>query len=182
LSSNENIKKELQQLQQVTEKQTAIDSKLDELVGLLSNSEIDSRKIKQLKQRVNQALDQVEATKNHHMSTIDTQTAGDAENRAQLLNEFSVLLASHPVDSRMSKKFLRVERFSKLFLVLISVLLILLGFAMIVMPAPPYFEMFTIFYFNPEDGVTLMDVISLLIILSGIYLLVKSINKTTSLV
>jgi hypothetical protein len=65
-------------------------------------------------------------------------------------------------------------------LILISLVLIMLGFAMIIMPAPPYFEMFTIFYFNPQDGVTLMDVISLLIILTGVYLLVKSIYKPLS--
>jgi hypothetical protein len=84
------------------------------------------------------------------------------------------------VDSKMSKKYLRGERISKFFLVLISLVLIMLGFAMIIMPAPPYFEMFTIFYFNPQDGVTLMDVISLLIILTGVYLLVKSIYKPLS--
>jgi uncharacterized membrane protein YozB (DUF420 family) len=59
----------------------------------------------------------------------------------------------------------------------IGIVMIALGFAMIVMPAPPYFEMFTIYYFNQDDGITIMDVISLLIILAGVYLLVRSLNR-----
>ena len=58
--------------------------------------------------------------------------------------------------------------------------MITLGFGMIIMPAPPYFEMFTIFYFNQNDGITIMDLISLLIILAGIYLLIKAIVRNPS--
>ena len=57
--------------------------------------------------------------------------------------------------------------------------MITLGMGMIIMPAPPYFEMFTIFYFNPNDGVTIMDLISLLIVFTGVYLLVSSLLKKT---
>jgi hypothetical protein len=45
------------------------------------------------------------------------------------------------------------------------------------MPAPPYFEMFTIFYFNQNDGVTLMDLIALLIVFTGVYLFLSSVLK-----
>lgn len=38
--------------------------------------------------------------------------------------------------------------------IIIALLLILLGFGMIIMPAPHYFEMFTLFYLNPNDGFT----------------------------
>lgn len=167
------------QLQQVTTKQADIDVKLDELLTLLNKSDIDSEKVKQIRLRVNSALDNAGTYPNEldAFKQIDTQ---GADNRADLLDEFSVLLASHKVDSNMSKKYLRGERISRIFLITISLVLILLGFAMIIMPAPPYFEMFTIFYFNPQDGVTLMDVISLLIILTGIYLLVKSVYKQLS--
>ena len=64
-----------------------------------------------------------------------------------------------------------------LLLMVIGILMIGLGFAMIVMPAPPYFEMFTIYYFSADDGVTLMDIISLIIILAGVYLVIRSINR-----
>ncbi len=169
----------MEQLQLIGDKQAAIDTKLDELVSLLAKSEIDSYKVKQIRVRVNNALDQA-GTYRDELNAFKQIDAQNGSNRNNLLDEFSVLLASHQVDSKMSKKYLRGERISKFFLVLISLLLITLGFAMIIMPAPPYFEMFTIFYFNPQDGVTLMDIISLLIILTGIYLLVKSVYKKLS--
>jgi hypothetical protein len=49
--------------------------------------------------------------------------------------------------------------------------------AMIIMPAPPYFEMFTVFYFNDNDGVTIMDIISLLIVFTGVYLFLNAVLK-----
>ncbi|MFD1257352.1 hypothetical protein ACFQ3S_11140 [Mucilaginibacter terrae] len=179
MSKHENIKKEVEQLQQVTHKQAAIDHKLDELVSLLAKSEIDSEKVKQIRLRMNNALDKAGTYRDQLNAFKHIDVEGTA-NRANMLDEFTVMLASHQVDSTMSKKYLRGERISKFFLILISLVLIMLGFAMIIMPAPPYFEMFTIFYFNPQDGVTLMDVISLLIILTGIYLLVKSVYKQFS--
>jgi hypothetical protein len=53
--------------------------------------------------------------------------------------------------------------------------MIIMGFGMIIIPAPPFFEMFTIYYFNQNDGITVMDLISLLIILAGIYFLIRGI-------
>lgn len=168
----------MEQLQHAVNSHAAIDAKLDELLTLLAHSDIDSEKAKQVKQRLNEALPtahyrgQIDAFKQIKVSPLD--------DRASMLDEFSVMLASHEVDSKMAKKYLRGERIAKGVLSIIGLVLIMLGFAMIIMPAPPYFEMFTIFYFNPNDGVTLMDVISLLIILSGVYLLVKSIYKKLS--
>jgi hypothetical protein len=179
LSKHENIKKEVEELQQVSQKQAAIDSKLEELENLLAKSEIDSEKVKQIRVRMNNALDQA-GNYQDSLDAFKNINVNDTTDRANMLDEFSVMLANHQVDSNMSKKYLRGERISKFFLILISLVLIMLGFAMIIMPAPPYFEMFTIFYFNPQDGVTLMDVISLLIILTGVYLLVKSIYKPLS--
>lgn len=64
--------------------------------------------------------------------------------------------------------------------IVIALLLILLGFGMIIMPAPPYFEMFTLFYLNPNDGVTIMDVISLIVAFIGVYLLISALSKRKS--
>ena len=65
------------------------------------------------------------------------------------------------------------ESLSKYVLIALSIIMIILGLGMIIMPAPPFFEMFTIFYFNRNDGITIMDLISLIIILSGVYFLIK---------
>jgi len=43
---------------------------------------------------------------------------------------------------------------------------------MIIMPAPPNFEVFTIFFITQEDGVTLMDVIALIIVFSSIFIII----------
>jgi hypothetical protein len=176
LASHENIKKHVSRAQQSVNKQNTVDAKLNEFVALLAQSDIDSEQAKNIRLRINQALDgsmshkeQIAAFKNFEIS--------DNASRADLLDEFSVLLSGHQIDSEASKKYLRTERISRGVIIAISVVLIALGFAMIIMPAPPYFEMFTIFYFTPDDGVTLMDLISLLIILCGIYLLIRSIYK-----
>ncbi|OLY91852.1 hypothetical protein SAMN05444008_109103 [Cnuella takakiae] len=63
--------------------------------------------------------------------------------------------------------FLRVTTF------LIGILLVTIGLSLIIMPAPsPTFEIATLIYFNPNDGVTIMDLISLLVIFVGIYLII----------
>lgn len=67
--------------------------------------------------------------------------------------------------------------FSRMIKMIISILLITLGFAMIILPAPPYFEIFTIFYFNEQDGFTLMDLISLLVVFSGVSSLIIALQK-----
>ncbi|MBS7566248.1 hypothetical protein KHS38_17705 [Mucilaginibacter sp. Bleaf8] len=179
MDSNENIKKEVTRLQQSAGKEEAIDAKLDELVALLAQSDIDSDKIKDIRLRVNEALDN---TKSYREQIAAFQQIDTDENasRAALLDEFSILLSNNQIDSNISRQYLRGERLSRFFLILISLVMIALGFAMIIMPAPPYFEMFTIYYFTPDDGVTLMDLISLLIILSGIFLLIRSIYKKVS--
>lgn len=56
-----------------------------------------------------------------------------------------------------------------------------LGISMIVITAPSgAFEIATIYYFNPNDGITVMDLISLIIALSGLYLFVATIIPNRS--
>jgi uncharacterized membrane protein len=69
------------------------------------------------------------------------------------------------------------EKAKRIVLIAISVSMAVLGLAMIIMPAPPYFEMFTIFYFSKDDGITLMDVISVIILLTGVYLFLNATIK-----
>ncbi|HVZ24541.1 MAG TPA: hypothetical protein VG842_00700, partial [Sediminibacterium sp.] len=61
------------------------------------------------------------------------------------------------------------------FKAIVALLIIMLGFAMIILPTPASFEIYTLFYFNEQDGFTLMDLISLLIIFTGIYILLTSV-------
>jgi hypothetical protein len=176
LSIGNNIKKEVEGFHQSAENETAIDQKLDELVTLLSKTQINSDDAKRYRQKFDNALnrkgistEQVEAFK-----SIENSNAS----REDLLDEFSILLASNQFDSRVTKKRRRTgDKMSRVVLFIISITMITLGFGMIIMPAPPFFEMFTIFYFNPNDGITIMDLISLLVVLFGVFFLIKAIIR-----
>lgn len=173
-----NITKERTEFPYMAENKAEIDEKMNELVELLLKSDISSETAKAMRDRLNTAIngsgpafEQIAA-----FQKLDT----DNTPREALLDEFSILLSNNQFDSKISKKYLRGDRLSKIVLIVISVVMITLGFAMIIMPAPPFFEMFTIFYFTRDDGITLMDLISLLIILAGIYFLIKGIYRNTT--
>ncbi|MCC8423761.1 hypothetical protein [Mucilaginibacter sp. UR6-11] len=167
---------EISDLQAAAEKEVVIEEKLDELIALLSQSEFDSETIKQYQQKLNAVIEN-KTTDKADFKVFKIIDQKDKESREQLVDEFSTLLISHKFNSKSSSRYLKTERTNKVILMLISIIIIALGFAMIIMPAPPYFEMFTIFYFSRDNGVTLMDLISLAIIFSGIYLFVRVLYK-----
>ncbi|RZA00770.1 MAG: hypothetical protein EOP47_12985 [Sphingobacteriaceae bacterium] len=175
MSNEINNKKEAARMYQKPENELAVNQKLDELIALLADNNIDSWKARDLKQRINKAIQNSKECN----TNIDAFKNLDIDNtpRADLLDEFSILLSSHKIDSNTTKKYIRTERSANVVLMVISIVMITLGLAMIIMPAPPSFEVFTIFYFTTNDGVTLMDLVSLLIVLSGIYLLIKSMHQ-----
>ena len=175
MSIENNIRKEAKDLHQPDEEREAINQKMDELVSLLSTSNLDNETVKLYKQRFDNAIarqgiqmEQVEAFQS--LDSLDV-------SREELLDEFSTLLSGHRFDSRVAKKRRIGEGLSRVVLFVISLTMITLGLGMIIMPAPPFFEMFTIFYFNSHDGVTIMDLISLLVILSGIFFLIKALIR-----
>ncbi|GAA4315994.1 hypothetical protein GCM10023149_12820 [Mucilaginibacter gynuensis] len=157
------------------DKELAINKKLDELIELLAETNIDSEKAKGLQAKVNKAIEK-SSTSNVGIEAFANLDV-DNTSRADLLDEFSILLSSHQIDSNVSKSYIRTEKSANWVLMAISIVLITLGFAMIVMPAPPSFEIFTVFYFTQNDGVTVMDLVSLLVVLCGVYLLIKSFHK-----
>jgi len=152
------------------------EEKLDELILMISQSDLDTENIIRLQQKFNNAIELTNKHKNP-ISAFEVIDSKDHASREDLLNEFSTLLLSNKIDSKITSNYLKARRTSRLFLMLIGIVMIVLGFAMIIMPAPPYFEMFTIFYFSQDDGVTLMDLISLAIIFTGIFVFIRSIYK-----
>lgn len=162
----------------MAENKAEIDKKMNELIALLAKSDISSETAKAMRDRFDDAvkssgpkLEQIEAF--HKLDTDNT-------SREALLDEFSILLSNNQFDSKLTRKHFRGDRLSKIVLGVIGIVMITLGFAMIIMPAPPFFEMYTIFYFTRDDGITVMDVISLLIILAGVYFLIKGVYRTTA--
>lgn len=176
------ILKEVKSLQKVNDQQSDIQSKLDELIALLDESKLDSDSVKFLQQKFNNAVESATISKEQVDEFKRIDDLSETASREELLDQFSILLTSSRIDSKLSTKFIRREKASSLIMFLVGTVMVALGFAMIVMPAPPYFEMFTIYYFNQDDGVTLMDLISLLIILAGVYFMVLSLfkNRTRS--
>jgi len=174
--NKKNIKNEVESLKEAATTDKVIDEKLDELILLLSKSNLDTASAKIYKQRFDEAIEQTGTLKEqiHAFKVIDEKKTASRE---ELLDDFTMLLSSNYIDTETSKSYLKGEKLSKIVLGAIGVVMIAMGFAMIIMPAPPYFEMFTIFYFNADDGVTLMDLISLVIILAGVYLLLKSFYR-----
>ncbi|SKB72603.1 hypothetical protein [Dyadobacter psychrophilus] len=97
--------------------------------------------------------------------------------REELLEGLEKLLSENKIDSKISSSYIRRNAIQKFVMFILAILLIVFGFAMIIMPAPPSFEIFTVFYFNANDGVTIMDLVSLLIIFGGVLLFVLNFNK-----
>ena len=176
--NNENtIANEVKNLQQIDESHASIEQKLDELLILLAESHLDSESVKTFQDRFNNAVQYTVANKQQIREFKKIDEISDTSSREELLDQFSVLLVNSRFDSKLSSRFIRQERMSAIVLFLVGTTMVTLGFAMIVMPAPPYFEMFTIYYFNRDDGVTLMDLIALCIIFAGAYLMIRAFYK-----
>lgn len=171
------IAKEVSGFEKINEQHTDIEKKLDELITLLDQSTLDSQSIKVLQQRFNKAIEITDLKKDQIAEFKKMDALSETSSREEMLDEFAILLTNSRIDSEASSRFIYKERASAIVLTIISLLMIGLGFAMIIMPAPPYFEMFTIYYFNENDGITIMDCISLLIILAGIYLLITTFYR-----
>ena len=172
MSSNEKIKEQIRQIIAVEESPESIERKLDELVFLLENGKLDSEQVKKLQHKFTTA---VTARELNFKELEQFQELDDAAStREEHVINLENFLLTHQVDSTLSRKLQIAERAKQIARACIALLMITLGFSMIILPAPPNFEMFTIFYFNINDGVTLMDLISLLVVFTGIYLLITT--------
>jgi len=144
--------------------------KLDEFIAQLADCEPDRDTLQELRAKFNDAIGfpvlQDEKARNRN-----NLSAGDAN-----VSLGRLVIARQ----RIRKKNLIYRYISLSLRLIIGLLLILLGFGMIIMPAPQYFEMFTLFYLNPNDGVTIMDIISLIVVFAGIIILIGSLLRFRS--
>src|SRR5690606_29908723 len=143
--------------------------KLDELEQSLEGAGLDHEAIQDLQKRFNRMIRSASPANSiqpyarpFHRGTLS----------AELDEELEQLSFISSPDKKKRRKLKISKVISGVLRVIIALLLILLGFGMIIMPAPPYFEMFTLFYLSPNDGVTIMDVISLIVAFTGVYVLV----------
>lgn len=147
-------------MSQTDENIAAIDEKLEELIVLLSRSKINSEAARYFKQQFDHAVSKADV---HHK---DDHIPRD---------EFNISLSSKLSYKYRLERYLRGEKITNIIFIIIGLTMIVMGIGMIIIPAPPFFEMFTIYYFNRTDGITIMDLISLLIILAGVYFLIKGL-------
>ena len=159
-----------------TEIESAVEQKLDEVAALLAGHQLNSETLKHFQQKFDSAL---QTCVRHEDAIAAFNVIDEKENasREELLDEFSMLLLSNKVDSKVAGKYLKAKRVNNFLLIVISLAMITLGLSMIIIPAPRSFEIFTIYYFTMNDGITMMDVIACIIILIGIYMLIRTLYR-----
>ena len=143
---------------------------------MLKSAELDSEKIKYYKNKIGDSLDQ-QLSVQQKLEAYQALDKEDDLSQADRLDKLMNLLAELPVDSYIPGQLKKNTLPKKIVLCIIGLVMITLGFAMIILPAPPNFEMFTVFYFNEDDGVTIMDLISLIIVFAGVFLLISTVRK-----
>lgn len=153
-----------------------MEEKLNDFLKLLNESDINSLKIKGFEDKIAGAF-KLNRLKHGNVEAFEALDNQHGLSREELLDNLDGLLSQHYFDSNITKKHSKQDLTKRTLLVLAGTVIITLGFAMIILPAPPYFEMFTVFYFNDNDGVTIMDIISLLIVFAGVYLVVVNMVK-----
>jgi hypothetical protein len=156
--------------------ESAVEQKLDEVAALLAGHQLKNETLKHFQQKFDGALKNCAEDANA-ISAFKVIDYKEDASREELLDEFTMLLLSNKVDSKAAGRYLKAKKINNLLAIAIAVAVVTLGLSMIIIPAPPYFEMFTIYYFTENDGVTLMDVIACIIILIGIYILVRTLYK-----
>ena len=171
MTNKSKLSESLKKFEHLNNKDEELNQKLSEFINLLNASQLDSENIKLLQHKINGALEKklsgkllIKEIKEVSLSDID---------KLEQLDKLEFLLNNHHLDSKQTNKITFSGKFIRMIQIIIGFLFVTLGFAMIILPAPPYFEMFTIYYFNEDDGVTLMDLISLIIIAAGIFISCK---------
>ena len=172
MTGKKKITDELKNFDELAKEDRELQEKLGEFILLLNESKLDSDNVKVLKDKINTALD--EKMQGKQVKDVRTLVSADM-NPLEQLDQLEILLKNNHFDSKTVGSKAVAQLFSRGIKGIIGLLFVTLGFAMIIMPAPPYFEMFTIFHFTRDDGVTLMDLISLIIVAVGIYIIFNAL-------
>ncbi|TKT90405.1 hypothetical protein FDK13_20980 [Dyadobacter frigoris] len=153
-----------------------LEKKIQELIEAIEVSNISSQSSRHYQKKISDAF-QKSLLIPKELAPFKELDQDNNLSREELLEGLEKLLSENTFDSDVSKTYLRKNTIQKGVMFILAILLIIVGFAMIIMPAPPSFEIFTVFYFNANDGVTIMDLVSLLIIFGGVLVFVLNFNK-----
>jgi len=144
--------------------------KLEMLIYLLEISNLNSEQLYQYSKSVTKIYQDKSLT--DKLKAYERFDDPQEKSRSELIRDFELMLPKSNFTSEEAFKYLKKIKLKSIIQIIIGILFLLLGFGMIIMPAPPNFEVFTIFFITQEDGVTLMDVIALIIVFSSIFIII----------
>lgn len=153
-----------------------VEKKVAELIAVIEQADIEAHHARQYQKQIEEAFERSASTQKR-LAPFRELDQDNNLSREELLEGLEKLLAENQIDSRMNAPKRGSGFVQKGVMFVLAILLIIFGFAMIIMPAPPSFELFTVYYFNINDGVTIMDLVSLLIIFGGVLMFVLNFNK-----
>ncbi len=142
---------------------TIIENKLKDLVHALQQTHADASLIKY-------CIDELQ----YISATAKKPAAGVRHDR---VIELMQLVVNRPTQPLLQRVLHNKRIVTALLSLAVGVLMIAAGFTMIVLPATHDFELYTLFYFNPNDGFTLMDLFSLMIVFGGVFIIVNSVKR-----
>ncbi|KAA0208377.1 MAG: hypothetical protein OZ913_02115 [Ignavibacteriaceae bacterium] len=147
------------------------DEVLDQLGILLEKSNFNSDEIARYKKYIDEIQGNQIEKKINRFKKFDEIEFSDRE---KYLNDFEMELNIQKLTSdevhayKKRNKLLSISKF------LIALMVMVIGISVILLPLSDEFKVFTIYYFNPNDGITLIDVFGLVLIFGSIYLILNS--------
>ena len=153
-----------------------LENKVRELIEEIGFSAVDKHQAHLYQQQIADAFEN-SAVRQKKVAPFQELGQDNNLSREELLEGLEKLLAENPIDSKINTQQTHRNTLQKVIMFIMAIILITVGFSMIILPTPPSFEIFTIYYFNANDGVTIMDLISLLIIFGGVLMFVLNFSR-----
>ncbi len=97
--------------------------------------------------------------------------------KEEVLDAFILQLNNTDLDSESSRKIKIYRKLVSVVSFIIGLIIIVTGLAVIIIPIPKTYEIQTLIYFNPEDGLTISDLFALALILLGNLFIYNSFKK-----
>lgn len=182
------IEHKLKLFDELSKTENSREEKLDDLIMLLEASDLNTEELETYSKKLDTIIEKKKQDKFEPFYEI---SSTENKSREELIDRFEFLLETTEFDSDEAMKVYNESKPKSFVKIIIGILFILLGFSMIILPAPKYFEMYTIFYFDSLEslglntyslglkghGITVMDIISVIIIFFGIYIILSTKQK-----
>lgn len=112
--------------------------------------------------------------KTYKVSSLSSYHDDDAKGNEEMVLDMDKLLRQHRSFSVKNLPDKAINWAAGLAYSGVGLLFITIGFLMIVTPTSAEFEIATLFYFNEQDGFTILDAFALVVIFIGIFFFIKA--------